>query len=97
MAKQRAFLEVWVGWLAKLLKIVQKYKFKTCSSFTGITFLLTVKGCKPQVGHNDIAVSQDTSSTYFFLLIGSKLTNIYAYKGSHRVFFYLISENKSLN
>lgn len=47
-----------------------------------------MKGCKPQVGHNDIAILRNTSPGYFFLLNRSEFGNFFACKEAHEFIFY---------
>lgn len=96
MEMRRASVDDWMGWLATLLNLEQKEKYKKSIPFTGLIPLLTDEGCESQVGRNYIAVHRNVSTGYFFLLIGSECGKIYACKASQEFIFYLDSEKRKL-
>lgn len=83
IARRDICVDFSVGWLARILNLNQNGKYKTSILSTWGRFLLTGKGCKPQVGNSYIEILWNASPQYFFLLNWSEFGKIFVCKRSH--------------
>lgn len=71
-------------------------KYKNYIRSTGGRILLTEENCKPQVGHNYIAIRRNEYPAYIFLRNGLEIGNIYASNEPHDFICYLDFKKRNL-
>lgn len=96
LAKHRALLDVWLGWLGALLNLDKNGTEPVTMPSTGGRFLRTGKGCPPQCGHNDFAVEKSGQHGYFMITTSSEPVPLLVCPASHSYVHYPPSHHATL-
>jgi hypothetical protein len=84
MARFRAFLDLYIGMLCKVVDIHAVNDRKMFLPKSGGRFLLTGEHCPAQTGHNDFDHTDSTGPGLFVIVTGTEDAHLWVASGSHK-------------
>ena len=97
IARRRAALDVWLGWIATLLELDSGRQWPSSFPNSGGRFLLTSRDCPEQAGHNKFPVQAQDLPAFFLITTAEQETSLWKTPGSYLYVQYEEETRKTIS